>query len=199
MLSKDQKSKNAIKAINDMESVEAVQTYIAGDDRPDVLDAARVQIEFIEKTSPSPQPSPTGSEGDTSAQTSAPEVPPSAAIASGAGDPLKQGEQSGPITRETADFKGGIQAVKSYVTGSDIVAAIDKEDERKAALQASTAEMVTGQDVIASIDAADEKRARAAERKAAEDAAALKAGTVVKDYVTAEDAIRQMRAEGKKI
>ncbi len=64
-LSKDEKKiKNVIKTINELETVEAIQTYIAGDDRQDVLDAAQLQIELIEKTSPSPQPSPHGGEGE---------------------------------------------------------------------------------------------------------------------------------------
>lgn len=46
-LSKDQKVKNAIKDINAMDTVDQVQAYTAGDDRPDVINAANVQIEFI--------------------------------------------------------------------------------------------------------------------------------------------------------
>lgn len=50
--SRDQKAKYAIKAINSMETVEAVRDYIADEQRQDVIDAANVQIEFIEKTTP---------------------------------------------------------------------------------------------------------------------------------------------------
>ncbi len=50
--SKDEKVKNAIKHINTMEAAAAINEYIAGEERQDVLDAARLQIELIEKTAP---------------------------------------------------------------------------------------------------------------------------------------------------
>ncbi len=79
-LSKDQKSKNAIKEINAMETIEAVKAYIAGDDRQDVLDAANVQIEFIEKTEP----------GNSSESAPAPSVPTVAPAPSGPKDSTAQ-------------------------------------------------------------------------------------------------------------
>lgn len=91
----------------------------------------------------------------------------------------KQGEQSGPITQEVRDFKGpAIEGGKfsGPVTGSDIVAEIDK---------------------------ADEKRQNAEERRLAEEQAAIDkakdAAAGPRNYVTAEDVIKRMRAEGKKI
>jgi hypothetical protein len=33
----------------------------------------------------------------------------------------KQGEQKGPITQETSDFKEGIQGAKNYVTCEDVI------------------------------------------------------------------------------
>jgi hypothetical protein len=200
LLSKDQKSKHAvkdiIKDINAMETVESVQTYIAGDDRPDVLDAARLQIELIEKTSP---------EGiDQLPQAPAPEVPPAAAIASDAGATPKQGEQDGPITRMIRDFKTSIQGAKSAapesVTGSDIVEAIDNADKDLADRNAAPAsEKVAGQDVMDQIDADDKKRAEDLERRAAQDERDKKAGKINPDIVTAEVVIKRMRAEGKRI
>ena len=52
IVSKDQKPKNAIKDINAMDSVQQVRDYVLGDDRQDIINAAAVQIEFIEKSAP---------------------------------------------------------------------------------------------------------------------------------------------------
>lgn len=62
-LSKDQRIKNAIKDINAMDTVDQVRAYIAGDERPDVINSANVQIEFLEgQASSSEKPLPTEGE-----------------------------------------------------------------------------------------------------------------------------------------
>ncbi len=94
----------------------------------------------------------------------------------------KQGEQPGPMTQKTADFKAGIEGAK-----------------------AAPPEIVTGSDIVEAIDKADEKRVNAAERAAAEaEAAANKAALSGKphkpqDVVTCEDVIKTLREKGHKI
>ena len=53
--SKDQKVKNAIKDINNLDTAEAVKEYISGEDRPDVLDAANLQLEILGTNAPVPE------------------------------------------------------------------------------------------------------------------------------------------------
>jgi len=88
----------------------------------------------------------------------------------------KQGEQQGPITQQTHDFKGSGVEGKKHITGEDIVKEIDEADAKKAA---------------------DLER-RDAEALAAAEKAKLEAAGP-RSYVTAEDVIKKMRAEGKKI
>ncbi len=94
----------------------------------------------------------------------------------------KQGEQPGPITQPTADFKTGIQGTKAETT---------------------EARPVTGNDVVEAIDKADTKRANEAERRDAEakareqKAKADAAGP--RDYVTGEDVVKSLREKGHKI
>ncbi len=94
----------------------------------------------------------------------------------------KQGEQPGPITQQTADFKGGIEGAK-----------------------AAPPEILTGSHIVEAIDKADEKRVNAAERrdaeaKAAADKAALSGNPrKPEDVVTCEDVIKTLREKGVKI
>ncbi len=93
----------------------------------------------------------------------------------------KQGEQTGAMTQTTSDFKSGIEGTKA----------------------ATPTPIVTGDDIVAVIDKADEKRANAAERRDAEakareqKAKADAAGP--RSYVTGEDVIKALREKGHKI
>ena len=189
-LSKDMKKKEAVEALAGLANAEDVIAFTLGDDRHDVSAAAEVRLQELEDAE------------KQSAQPPAPETTPAAAIASGAGDPLKQGQQSGPITRAVQDFKHGIQAVKSFITGADIVADIDAADRARVDREEKEGKPhppITGETVMAAVDEADAKRADELARKAAEDEKARKAGKTNPDVVTAETVIKRMRAEGVKI
>jgi len=43
---------------------------------------------------------------------------------------LKQGEQAGPITKDTHDFKDGVQKTKSFVTCEDVIDKMRKEGKK---------------------------------------------------------------------
>lgn len=86
----------------------------------------------------------------------------------------KQGEQPGPITQITSDFKDGVQRTKE-LSGSDIISAIDKADLKKSEALAVEAQ----------------KREKEREEK--------KAGSRPEGVVTCDDVIKKMRTEGKKI
>ena len=86
----------------------------------------------------------------------------------------KQGEQPGPITQQTSEFKSsGVEGTK----------------------------VITGDDVIDSLDEAAEKKASAiAEQDEAEDARKeTEAAAKEKTYITGEDVIRSLRAKGHRI
>jgi hypothetical protein len=42
----------------------------------------------------------------------------------------KAGEQKGPITKDAADFKEGVQKTKSYITGEDVIEKMRKEGKK---------------------------------------------------------------------
>lgn len=172
MLSKDEtKTRNAIKTIDHMETVEAVTAYVAGETRQDVLDAAQVQIDFITRFDTSD-----GSDKSDASHAQS-----------------KQGE-TGPLTQKTAEFKGGgVQGTKnpspsgrgqgeggsiphSVITGHDVVDSLDK-----AALK------LVNEGAIRTDAAAGAETKTAAELRKA------------KGVVTCDDVIERMRAEGKAI
>jgi hypothetical protein len=219
MLSKDEtKTRNAIKAINAMDTLDAVNAYIAGEDRPDVLDAAQVQIEFIEnqgQSSPSDAPSP---------------APPTGGGAtSGEDEKAKQGEQPGPITQKTDEFKGpGVQGTKSAVAsplaGDDASRPASSEGTSRGEGAASGAGKdpiapnselrtlnpelpkggISGSDIIESLDktalnAAKESELRAAETEKKNEGKSEAEIRQEKGIVTCEDVLNKQRAEGKKV
>ncbi len=93
----------------------------------------------------------------------------------------KQGEQTGAMTQTTSDFKSGIEGTKAAVP----------------------APIVTGSDIVEAIDKTDEKRASAADRAAAEEKARVdkaKADAAgPRNYVTGEDVSKTLRGKGHKI
>ncbi len=191
-LSKDiRNKKEAVAAAEALAAAEEIIAFVDGDDRYEVIAAAEVRLQELEA----------GKNEDSG---------------------RKQGQETGRITRTTDDFKTGVQGTKgsdgdqvvseiphsalrtpqSHITGSDIVAAVDEADKKKAdeaEKGAPAVERVTGESVVAAIDEADAKKASDLERQAAEAEKARKAGKVNPDIVTAETVIKKMREEGKRI
>ncbi len=103
----------------------------------------------------------------------------------------KQGEQTGPITQTTADFKGGVQGTK----GSDDTSSIVPRD--------ASLGSITGQDIVGAIDERDEKLAiEAAVRTASSGSSEDKSAAQVRKergIVSGEDVVAKLRAEGKAI
>ncbi len=157
MISKDMKKKEAIEFIELLDTIEEINAFTEGDDRNDVIASAQIRQQELEE----------------------------------AGKMKKQGEQPGPITHETHDFKG------SGIEGTKDAAVIPQSAIRNPKLH------ITGSDIVEAIDKTDEKKSLEFERQAAEEkAAADKAkqdAAVPRSYVTGEDVIKKMRAEGQKI
>ena len=220
MLSKDEvKTRNAIKAINAMDAIDAVKSYIEGEDREDVLDAAQVQIEFIENQG--------SGDGVQGAGTTSPPSPQSSPSGGEDGKP-KQGEQDGPITQKTDEFKGGgVQGTKEQgpgspasgtggVQGSEIPQSeirnpqLNEGEDSKSDIIPETRTpnpgprtTLTGQDVIEALDKTALKSAQDhAAKSAPAEATATKTAAELrqaKGVVTCEDVLAKMRAEGKTV
>jgi len=104
----------------------------------------------------------------------------------------KQGEQPGPITTMTHEFKGsGVEGTKAVIP-----------DIPQSAIR-NPKSHITGNDIVKEIDLADEKKALDFERQATEEKAVIdkakQDAAVPRNYVTGEDVIKKMRAEGKQI
>jgi hypothetical protein len=149
--SKDQPDE--IAALNHIISLtdpKEIQTFVKGEPREGLLDAAAARINELKK----------------------------------------QGEQPGPITQETHEFKGpGVEGIKDGGQGSGV--GIQKT------------EILTGSDIIEEIDEADQAKADDAEKKdaalKAEQDKAKEAAALPRNYVTGEDVIKSLRAKGHKI
>jgi len=100
----------------------------------------------------------------------------------------KQGEQLGPITQKTSEFKVGIDGTK------------DVSDTPHFALRTPHS-VVTGHDIIDGLDKAAFAHAQEVQRSImeAESAKDAKAAAEPKAHVTIEDVLAAQRAEGRKV
>jgi hypothetical protein len=205
MLSKDEaKTKNVFKTINAMDSADAINSYIAGDTREDVLDAARLQIEILANQG-------TGDGGTVGTDKETVERQGDGSHSALA----KQGEQTGPITQQTSEFKGpGVQGTKSDTEtrrrgdgepDKETVGQGDKGSPlpigKRAEGEGAHTGPLAGQDIIEALDDEALKKARAI---AVKDAAAGDPITKTvaevrrsKGIVTCEDVLEKQRREGK--
>jgi hypothetical protein len=94
----------------------------------------------------------------------------------------KQGEQSGPITQKTQEFKVGIEGTKGVYTHNP-------------------RNVITGHDIIDGLDKAAFAHAQDVQRSImeAESAKDAKAAAEPKAHVTIEDVLAAQRAEGRKV
>lgn len=149
-----------VSVLNELLSFETekeIRAFIKGEGRESVLDAAQERINEIIRKSPRPGGERPG-EG-----------------ASSPGDIPKQGQEPGPITKNTAEFKGsGVEGTKGQVRGEDVIEELDK---------------------VAGEKAAEALRKSAVEETAKEAEAAAKP----KAHVTIDDVLARMRSEGRKV
>lgn len=119
MKSKNMNEVDSIKRIKKINSIEKIDSFIEGDDRTSILDAAEKQKKRLN-----------GSNSSNGSIESAP----------------KQGEQPGPITQKTSDFKEGIEGTKKAGIG-DQELGVGKETNPQPPTT-DTRSYITGEDVI---------------------------------------------------
>jgi hypothetical protein len=100
--STDLKADEAIQMVGALLTADEVSDFIGGEKRKTVIDAAEERLKALV-------------------------ILPGAASSA----PTKQGEQAGPITQSTSDFKAGVQRTKSYVTCEDVLERMRSEGNGK--------------------------------------------------------------------